>query len=81
MRVSSLNNDRIFIFVWTICAFGTYPSKHVSHVQVFLVWKSSVLQKKVLSFHVDGTPDSSVIHIPVKENQYSMLGRLYHAKP
>ncbi len=51
------------------------------HVQVFLVWKSSVLQKKVLSFHMDGTPDSSVIHIPVKENQYSMLGRLYHAKP
>ncbi|XP_042581343.1 ras and Rab interactor 2-like [Cyprinus carpio] len=38
---------------------------------VFLVWKSSILQKKVLSFHMDGTSDSSVIHIPVKENQYT----------
>ncbi|XP_058635962.1 ras and Rab interactor 2 isoform X2 [Onychostoma macrolepis] len=40
-------------------------------MRVFLVWKSSVLQKKVLSFHMDGTSDSSVIHIPVKENQYT----------
>uniref|UniRef100_A0A673JZN5 Ras and Rab interactor 2-like n=1 Tax=Sinocyclocheilus rhinocerous TaxID=307959 RepID=A0A673JZN5_9TELE len=38
---------------------------------VFLVWKSSVLQKKVLSFHMDGSSDSSVIHIPVKESQYT----------
>ncbi|XP_067315057.1 ras and Rab interactor 2 isoform X2 [Pseudorasbora parva] len=38
---------------------------------VFLVWRSSVLQKKVLSFHMDGTSDSSVIHIPVKESQYT----------
>ncbi|XP_059427664.1 ras and Rab interactor 2 isoform X1 [Carassius carassius] len=38
---------------------------------VFLVWKSSILQKKVLSFHVNGISDSSVIHIPVKENQYT----------
>ncbi|XP_026070197.1 ras and Rab interactor 2-like isoform X1 [Carassius auratus] len=38
---------------------------------VFLVWKSSVLQKKVLSFHMDGSSDSTVIHIPVKESQYT----------
>ncbi|XP_050967399.1 ras and Rab interactor 2 isoform X1 [Labeo rohita] len=38
---------------------------------VFLVWKSSVLQKKILSFHMYGTSDSSVIHIPVKESQYT----------
>ncbi|XP_051752111.1 ras and Rab interactor 2 isoform X2 [Ctenopharyngodon idella] len=38
---------------------------------VFLVWRSSVLQKKVLSFHMDGTSDSSVIHIPLKESQYT----------
>ncbi|XP_073707987.1 ras and Rab interactor 2 [Garra rufa] len=38
---------------------------------VFLVWKSSILQKKVLSFHMDGTSDYSVIHIPVKESQYT----------
>uniref|UniRef100_A0A673K9G1 Ras and Rab interactor 2-like n=1 Tax=Sinocyclocheilus rhinocerous TaxID=307959 RepID=A0A673K9G1_9TELE len=40
---------------------------------VFLVWKSSVLQKKVLSFHMDGSSDSSVIHIPVKET-FSLEG-------
>lgn len=40
-------------------------------IQVFLVWRSHVLKKKVLSFHVDETSDS-VIHIPVKESQYSM---------
>ncbi|KAI7807600.1 putative ras and Rab interactor 2 [Triplophysa rosa] len=37
---------------------------------VFLVWRSHVLQKKVLSFHVDETSDC-VIHIPVKESQYT----------
>ncbi|XP_016089198.1 ras and Rab interactor 2-like isoform X3 [Sinocyclocheilus grahami] len=41
------------------------------YMRVFLVWKSSVLQKKVLSFHMDGSSDSSVIHIPVKESQYT----------
>uniref|UniRef100_A0A673LDT6 Ras and Rab interactor 2 n=1 Tax=Sinocyclocheilus rhinocerous TaxID=307959 RepID=A0A673LDT6_9TELE len=47
--------------------------------RVFLVWKSSILQKKVLSFHMDGTSDSSVIHIPVKENQYNpMLEKAMH---
>ncbi|XP_051567723.1 ras and Rab interactor 2-like isoform X2 [Myxocyprinus asiaticus] len=38
---------------------------------VFLVWRSSVLQKKVLSFHTDDASDSTVIHIPVKESQYT----------
>ncbi|XP_065116402.2 ras and Rab interactor 2-like [Paramisgurnus dabryanus] len=37
---------------------------------VFLVWRSPVLQKKVLSFHMDGTSDS-IIHVPVKESQYT----------
>ncbi|XP_043097424.1 ras and Rab interactor 2 isoform X2 [Puntigrus tetrazona] len=40
-------------------------------ISVFLVWKSSILQRKVLSFHMDATSDSSIIHIPVKENQYT----------
>ncbi|XP_051563770.1 ras and Rab interactor 2-like [Myxocyprinus asiaticus] len=38
---------------------------------VFLLWRSSVLQKKVLSFHRDDDSDSAVIHIPLKESQYT----------
>ncbi|XP_056315402.1 ras and Rab interactor 2 [Danio aesculapii] len=38
---------------------------------VFLVWKSSVLQKKMLSFQMSDATDSSVLHIPVKESQYT----------
>ncbi|XP_065149834.1 ras and Rab interactor 2-like [Paramisgurnus dabryanus] len=37
---------------------------------VFLVWRSPVLQKKVLSFHMDGTSDC-INHVPVKESQYT----------
>ncbi|XP_026112640.1 ras and Rab interactor 2 isoform X2 [Carassius auratus] len=50
-----------------------YPAVdgEATSISVFLVWKSSILQKKVLSIHVNGISDSSVIHIPVKENQYT----------
>ncbi|XP_051985710.1 ras and Rab interactor 2-like [Xyrauchen texanus] len=38
---------------------------------VFLLWRSSVLQKKVLSCHTDDASDSAMIHIPLKESQYT----------
>ncbi|XP_077055814.1 ras and Rab interactor 2 isoform X5 [Siphateles boraxobius] len=52
--------------------YPEFDGDHGTSTSVFLVWRSSVLQKKVMSFQTDGTSDSSVIHIPVKESQYSM---------
>ncbi|XP_039545166.1 ras and Rab interactor 2 isoform X2 [Pimephales promelas] len=52
--------------------YPAFDGDHGTSSSVFLVWRSSVLQKKVLSFHTDGTSDSSVIHIPVKESHYSI---------
>ncbi|XP_056122884.1 ras and Rab interactor 2 [Rhinichthys klamathensis goyatoka] len=60
--------------IWLLLSIDQQEATGILRQQqagVFLVWRSSVLQKKVLSFHTDGTLDSSVIHIPVKESQYT----------
>ncbi|XP_077055807.1 ras and Rab interactor 2 isoform X1 [Siphateles boraxobius] len=61
--------------IWLLLSIDQQEATDILQQQqagVFLVWRSSVLQKKVMSFQTDGTSDSSVIHIPVKESQYSM---------
>ncbi|XP_077055810.1 ras and Rab interactor 2 isoform X2 [Siphateles boraxobius] len=60
--------------IWLLLSIDQQEATDILQQQqagVFLVWRSSVLQKKVMSFQTDGTSDSSVIHIPVKESQYT----------
>ncbi|KAL7825687.1 hypothetical protein SRHO_G00334250 [Serrasalmus rhombeus] len=60
--------------IWLLLSITEQEANHILLQQpagVFLVWRSSALQRKVLSLHVNNMPASPVIHYPVKESLYT----------
>lgn len=61
--------------VWLLLAVSEEEASHILHKQppgVFLVRKSTMLQRKVLSVRLEEDPSGTPIsHFPVRESQYS----------
>ncbi|XP_076871359.1 ras and Rab interactor 2 isoform X2 [Brachyhypopomus gauderio] len=60
--------------IWLLLSVSEQEATHIllqQPVGVFLVRRSSSLQRKVLSFRVDSTQGSPIMHYPLKESLYT----------